>query len=54
MVVSAYRKLSLKYHPDRHPNDPQKHSLFIQLKQASEILLDDEALSKYDSHLISK
>ena len=30
--------MALKYHPDRHPDDLEKHKIFLQIKEASEIL----------------
>ena len=28
-VQKHFRKLALKFHPDRHPNQPEKHKLFL-------------------------
>lgn len=28
-VSKHYRKMALKYHPDRHPDDPSKHKIFL-------------------------
>lgn len=39
-VRQAYRKLALKYHPDRNPDDPSARSKFERVKLASEILLN--------------
>ncbi|KLO13725.1 DnaJ-domain-containing protein [Schizopora paradoxa] len=39
-VKSAYRKLSLKVHPDRNPNNPEAAQKFHELNQAYELLLD--------------
>ena len=29
LVSKSYRKLALKYHPDRHPDDLEKHKVFL-------------------------
>ena len=36
----AYRKLALKYHPNRNPDDPSAREKFERVKLASEILLN--------------
>jgi hypothetical protein len=38
-IKQAYRKLALKYHPDINP-DPEAHSIFIEITQAYEYLLE--------------
>ena len=53
-VQSKYRKLALKYHPDRHPDDKEKHQMFLWLKEASEILNNQRAKTIYDRHLHSR
>ncbi|KAG6821449.1 hypothetical protein H0H93_010173 [Arthromyces matolae] len=39
-IRTAYRKRSLKVHPDRNPNNPDAARKFHELTQASELLLD--------------
>lgn len=39
-IKSAYRKRSLKVHPDRNPNNPDAARKFHELNQAYELLLD--------------
>ena len=39
-IKKSYRKLSLKYHPDRNRNDPSATKIFAKLAVAHDILLD--------------
>ena len=41
-IKKAYRKLSLKYHPDRNPNDPLAVGIFQKINEAYETLGDVE------------
>ncbi len=50
-IRKAYRKLSLKYHPDRNDNDPYFADRFREIKEAYEILRDPEARAIYDKKL---
>lgn len=40
-VKRAYRKLAMKYHPDRNP-DPKAHKLFLDLTEAYQIIIDEK------------
>ncbi len=48
VVKKAYRKLAMKYHPDRNPGDQGAETKFKEASIAAEILLDDEKRSRYD------
>ncbi|KAH7344729.1 DnaJ domain-containing protein [Rhizoctonia solani] len=48
-IKSTYRKLSLKVHPDRHPNNPEAAAKFHELNQAYEFLLDPIKRSALDA-----
>ncbi|MBW0467406.1 hypothetical protein O181_007121 [Austropuccinia psidii MF-1] len=48
-ITSAYRKASLKVHPDRNPDDPQAAEKFHALKAAFELLQDPVKRSAFDA-----
>lgn len=45
-IRQSYRKLALKHHPDRNPNDPTARDKFERVKLASEILLSPTLMQK--------
>jgi len=53
LLKKAYRKASLKYHPDHNPNDPDANKKFAIIKCAYEMLAEDkpcpELLQEIDS-----
>ena len=48
-VKAAYRKLALKYHPDRNSNDPAAAEQMKAVNEAYAVLSDPEKRSRYDS-----
>jgi DnaJ-class molecular chaperone len=47
-IKKAYRKLSLKYHPDRNQGDIEKTKTFQKINEAYETLSDNEKKDEYD------
>ena len=47
-IKSAYRKLALKYHPDRNPGDKAAEEKFKQAAEAYSVLGDDDKRARYD------
>ncbi len=47
-LKKAYRRLAMKYHPDRNPNDPEAEAKFKEAKEAYEILSDKGKRAAYD------
>jgi len=49
-IKKAYRKLAMKYHPDRNPDDPAAEEKFKEISYAYKILSDPEKRKHYDTH----
>ena len=49
-LKKSYRKLAMKYHPDRNPDDKKAEETFKYLSQAYEVLKDKEKRSIYDRY----
>ena len=49
-LKTQYRRLSLKFHPDKNPDDPLAHQRFIDLSKAYKTLTDVTARSNYEKY----
>jgi len=48
-ITAAYRKLALKWHPDRNPGDAKAAEKFKDVKDAYDVLIDPERRARYDA-----
>ncbi|AEI88665.1 MAG: molecular chaperone DnaJ [Candidatus Midichloria mitochondrii] len=49
-IKRVYRKLAMKYHPDRNPGDKEAERKFKELNDAYEVLKDDSKRAAYDRY----
>ena len=49
-IKKAYRRLAMKYHPDRNPDDKEAEERFKEAKEAYEVLTDAQKRAIYDQH----
>jgi molecular chaperone DnaJ len=47
-IKKAYRKLAMKYHPDRNPGNAEAEAKFKEASEAAEVLTNPEKKSRYD------
>src|SRR5258708_18037957 len=49
-IKKAYRKLAMKHHPDRNPDNPKSEELFKEAKEAYEVLCAARRRGAYDQY----
>src|SRR2546428_5458849 len=49
-IKAAYRKLAMKYHPDRNPNNKEAEEKFKEAAEAYEVLGDQTKRQRYDQY----
>lgn len=49
-IKKAYRKLALKYHPDKNPDDSEAEAKFKEAAEAYEVLSNEEKKRRYDQY----
>lgn len=47
-IRSAYRKLAMKYHPDKNPGDKKAEDKFKEINEAYQVLSDEQKRAHYD------
>ncbi len=49
-IKRSYRKLAVKYHPDKNPNDPGAEERFKELGEAYDVLMEPDKRAAYDRY----
>ncbi|QCI22035.1 molecular chaperone DnaJ [Buchnera aphidicola] len=49
-IKKAYKKLAMRYHPDRNQGDKSAENKFKEIKEAYEVLINEEKRNAYDQY----
>lgn len=49
-IKKSYRRLAMKYHPDRNPGDKEAETKFKEINEAYEVLKDEQKRAAYDRY----
>jgi len=49
-IKKAYRRMAMKFHPDRNPDNAEAEAKFKEAKEAYEVLTDEQKRAIYDQH----
>src|SRR5450432_3343945 len=49
-IKKSYRRLAVKYHPDKNPNDPLAEEKFKELGEAYDVLMAEDKRAAYDRY----
>ena len=51
-IKKSYRRLAMKYHPDRNPGNKEAEAKFKEINEAYDVLKDEQKRAAYDLSLI--
>lgn len=49
-IKKSYRRLAMKYHPDRNPGDKEAETKFKEINEAYDVLKDSQKRAAYDRY----